>query len=86
MILEHVQKPFGGFPEMENRFEGLHINAKWILDFKGDKAILRCTAENRHDKRSIPVILKIQSFVLNMSGRIPVLLWFPVGLKSMTKL
>lgn len=61
MILEHVQKPFGGFQEMENRFEGLHIISKWILDFKGNKAILRCTAENRHDKRSIPVILKIQS-------------------------
>jgi len=61
MKLEHVQKPFTGFQEMENRFEGLHITAQWVLTSSGKSAILRCTAENKSTKNPIPIRLKIQT-------------------------
>ena len=63
MILEHIQKPFGGFQELSNRFEGLHITSQWTLDFKGNKAMLNVTATNKNNQgKTIPVILKIHSF------------------------
>lgn len=63
MLLEHVQKPFGGFQMMENRFEGLHITSQWILDISGKAAVLKITAANRNDRgKTIPVRLKVQSF------------------------
>lgn len=63
MLLEHIQKPFGGFQEMENRFEGLQITSRWTLDYNGKKVVLKITVKNNNQKKkSIPVILKIQSF------------------------
>ncbi|MCI6289234.1 MAG: hypothetical protein MR727_10985 [Lentisphaeria bacterium] len=63
MLLEHVEKPFGGFQMMENRFEGLHITSQWILDISGKTAVLKVTAVNRNAQgKNIPVCLKVQSF------------------------
>ena len=63
MILEHLQKPFAGFQEMKNKFEGLHITSQWTLDFNGKKAFLDITVKNNNlEKKAIPVTLKIQSF------------------------
>ena len=63
MILEHIQKPFGGFQEMKNKFEGLHITSQWTLDFNGKKAFLKITAKNLNPrKETIPLRLKIHSF------------------------
>ena len=63
MILEHIQKPFAGFQEMKNKFEGLKVTSQWTLDFNGKKAFLDITVENNNpEKKTIPVILKVQSF------------------------
>ncbi len=63
LLLEHIQKPFGGFQELENEFEGLHISAQWILAISGKQAILKCTATNHSPrKKMFPLVLKIQSY------------------------
>ena len=63
ILLEHVQKPFGGFQDLENPFEGLRITSQWSLETNGRRAVLKCSATNDNKaKKEMPLILKIQSY------------------------